>query len=162
MTKTVQYQNELHKFLIWDTAGQERVSNPIHDMFPTLLTGCKEKKKMFLVLSFQPERTLTVHFFTTSDRGQHLPAAFAPTYPKTIEIVLAAVFSDIDSNSFVVGFFFIIIYGPFKYKGIMKESQSRLYFTSAQETTFSFDLDSDSITSFLYLLFPFSSCTFPC
>ncbi|XP_070814473.1 ras-related protein Rab-22A [Chaetodon trifascialis] len=24
MTKTVQYQNELHKFLIWDTAGQER------------------------------------------------------------------------------------------------------------------------------------------
>lgn len=26
MTKTVQYQNELHKFLIWDTAGQERVS----------------------------------------------------------------------------------------------------------------------------------------
>lgn len=27
MTKTVQYQNELHKFLIWDTAGQERVSN---------------------------------------------------------------------------------------------------------------------------------------
>lgn len=25
MTKTVQYQNELHKFLIWDTAGQERV-----------------------------------------------------------------------------------------------------------------------------------------
>lgn len=27
MTKTVQYQNELHKFLIWDTAGQERVSS---------------------------------------------------------------------------------------------------------------------------------------
>jgi len=26
MTKTVQYQNELHKFLIWDTAGQERVN----------------------------------------------------------------------------------------------------------------------------------------
>uniref|UniRef100_A0A452T4N9 RAB22A, member RAS oncogene family n=1 Tax=Ursus maritimus TaxID=29073 RepID=A0A452T4N9_URSMA len=26
MTKTVQYQNELHKFLIWDTAGQERLS----------------------------------------------------------------------------------------------------------------------------------------
>ncbi|EDL85105.1 RAB22A, member RAS oncogene family (predicted), isoform CRA_a [Rattus norvegicus] len=25
MTKTVQYQNELHKFLIWDTAGQERL-----------------------------------------------------------------------------------------------------------------------------------------
>uniref|UniRef100_A0A3Q2YSS4 Uncharacterized protein n=1 Tax=Hippocampus comes TaxID=109280 RepID=A0A3Q2YSS4_HIPCM len=25
MTKTVQYQNELHKFLIWDTAGQETV-----------------------------------------------------------------------------------------------------------------------------------------
>lgn len=24
MTKTVQYQHELHKFLIWDTAGQER------------------------------------------------------------------------------------------------------------------------------------------
>ncbi|NXK98876.1 RB22A protein, partial [Formicarius rufipectus] len=24
MTKTVQYQNEMHKFLIWDTAGQER------------------------------------------------------------------------------------------------------------------------------------------
>ncbi|KAA0712716.1 Ras-related protein [Triplophysa tibetana] len=24
MSKTVQYQNELHKFLIWDTAGQER------------------------------------------------------------------------------------------------------------------------------------------
>lgn len=24
MTKTVQYQNELHKYLIWDTAGQER------------------------------------------------------------------------------------------------------------------------------------------
>ncbi|XP_051887675.1 ras-related protein Rab-22A [Pristis pectinata] len=24
MTKTVQYQSELHKFLIWDTAGQER------------------------------------------------------------------------------------------------------------------------------------------
>ncbi|XP_018597745.1 ras-related protein Rab-22A isoform X2 [Scleropages formosus] len=24
MTKTVQYQNELHRFLIWDTAGQER------------------------------------------------------------------------------------------------------------------------------------------
>lgn len=32
MTKTVQYQNELHKFLIWDTAGQERVSNlPLSD-----------------------------------------------------------------------------------------------------------------------------------
>ncbi|KAJ8358899.1 hypothetical protein SKAU_G00154240 [Synaphobranchus kaupii] len=29
MTKTVQYQNELHKFLIWDTAGQERVSTPL-------------------------------------------------------------------------------------------------------------------------------------
>ncbi len=27
MTKTVQYQNELHKFLIWDTAGQERVNS---------------------------------------------------------------------------------------------------------------------------------------
>ncbi|KAJ8779071.1 hypothetical protein J1605_012922 [Eschrichtius robustus] len=26
MTKTVQYQNELHKFLIWDTAGQERMA----------------------------------------------------------------------------------------------------------------------------------------
>lgn len=25
MTKTVQYHNDLHKFLIWDTAGQERV-----------------------------------------------------------------------------------------------------------------------------------------
>lgn len=30
MTKTVQYQNELHKFLIWDTAGQERVSRVLH------------------------------------------------------------------------------------------------------------------------------------
>lgn len=29
MTKTVQYQNELHKFLIWDTAGQERVSRSL-------------------------------------------------------------------------------------------------------------------------------------
>lgn len=29
MTKTVQYQNELHKFLIWDTAGQERVSHSL-------------------------------------------------------------------------------------------------------------------------------------
>lgn len=30
MTKTVQYQNELHKFLIWDTAGQERVNSNNH------------------------------------------------------------------------------------------------------------------------------------
>lgn len=30
MTKTVQYQNELHKFLIWDTAGQERVSKHVY------------------------------------------------------------------------------------------------------------------------------------
>ncbi|XP_034350725.1 ras-related protein Rab-22A isoform X2 [Arvicanthis niloticus] len=34
MTKTVQYQNELHKFLIWDTAGQERVEE-FHPLMPT-------------------------------------------------------------------------------------------------------------------------------
>ncbi|XP_061582787.1 ras-related protein Rab-22A isoform X2 [Cololabis saira] len=39
MTKTVQYQNELHKFLIWDTAGQER------DSFQTLKNWVKELRQ---------------------------------------------------------------------------------------------------------------------
>ncbi|KTG40755.1 hypothetical protein cypCar_00032804 [Cyprinus carpio] len=39
MTKTVQYQNELHKFLIWDTAGQERES------FQTLKNWVKELRQ---------------------------------------------------------------------------------------------------------------------
>ncbi|XP_060724503.1 ras-related protein Rab-22A isoform X2 [Tachysurus vachellii] len=39
MTKTVQYQNELHKFLIWDTAGQERES------FLTLKNWVKELRQ---------------------------------------------------------------------------------------------------------------------
>lgn len=48
MTKTVQYHNELHKFLIWDTAGQERVNTFIRIEIkygnavmqcPLLLTG---------------------------------------------------------------------------------------------------------------------------
>ncbi|XP_075881175.1 ras-related protein Rab-22A isoform X2 [Nelusetta ayraudi] len=39
MTKTVQYQNELHKFLIWDTAGQERES------FQTLKNWVRELRQ---------------------------------------------------------------------------------------------------------------------
>ncbi|XP_008949084.1 ras-related protein Rab-22A isoform X2 [Piliocolobus tephrosceles] len=39
MTKTVQYQNELHKFLIWDTAGQER------ETFSTLKNWVKELRQ---------------------------------------------------------------------------------------------------------------------
>uniref|UniRef100_A0A8C5KLQ9 Ras-related protein Rab-22A n=1 Tax=Jaculus jaculus TaxID=51337 RepID=A0A8C5KLQ9_JACJA len=48
MTKTVQYQNELHKFLIWDTAGQERVITVpfvFQETFSTLKNWVKELRQ---------------------------------------------------------------------------------------------------------------------
>nr|KAF6278778.1 RAB22A, member RAS oncogene family [Pipistrellus kuhlii] len=47
MTKTVQYQNELHKFLIWDTAGQERLlsSCVFQETFSTLKNWVKELRQ---------------------------------------------------------------------------------------------------------------------
>jgi hypothetical protein len=53
MTKTVQYQNELHKFLIWDTAGQERVSHSL--IYYVFFWGPKQIKiptKLSMSLSF--------------------------------------------------------------------------------------------------------------
>lgn len=52
MTKTVQYQNELHKFLIWDTAGQERVSDVcfLSCFFLINLEGCEIRKECLLFI----------------------------------------------------------------------------------------------------------------
>lgn len=64
MTKTVQYQNELHKFLIWDTAGQERVSN-IHWRFGLsifFLDRLVDGKPELFVLAFWSQTT-TAHSF---------------------------------------------------------------------------------------------------
>lgn len=58
MTKTVQYQNELHKFLIWDTAGQERVSDMCFlSFFFINLEGCEIRMECLLFV-FLNQNTL--------------------------------------------------------------------------------------------------------
>uniref|UniRef100_A0A8B9HXR4 RAB22A, member RAS onco family n=1 Tax=Anser brachyrhynchus TaxID=132585 RepID=A0A8B9HXR4_9AVES len=58
MTKTVQYQNELHKFLIWDTAGQER----FRALAPMYYRGSAAAIIVYDITKEVRNRTLTQHY----------------------------------------------------------------------------------------------------
>jgi len=72
MTKTVQYQNELHKFLIWDTAGQERVNTATIITKHTHTHTNKLFHFLFLQCLYSSDRGQYCMHFSYYNAGIHL------------------------------------------------------------------------------------------